>query len=181
MGQLPKARWSILLPVVAVLLTTLLLLSAARDPRQHSSLDYMPYGVIASWVLNGPAFFPTPFRSPIDAPFGDRLYSVLIGWLCLGAYLDWKNKHASAPFLASRLVRLGVFGTLTMVLTVLLVSLGHHLLWVEGSPQVMWMILVQTSFHVRWTALCVLFLWLAVILVWCAGNVFRAARLQPAR
>jgi len=182
MDQLPKARWSILLPVVAVLITTLLLLSAARDSRRHSSLDYMPYGVIAAWALNGPAFFPTPFRSPIDVPFGDRLYSVFIGWLCFGAYLDWRKKHPSAPFLASRLTRLLVFGTLTLALTVLLAFLGHHLLWKETiSPQFAWMILVQTSFHVRWAPLCVLFLWLTVILIWSAGNVCRAARLRPAR
>ena len=118
MDKLPKARWSILLPIVAVLITTILLLSAARGSRRHSSLDYMPYGVIAAWALNGPAFFPTPFRSPIGVPFGDRLYSVFIGWLCFGAYLDWRKKHPSEPFLASRLTRLLVFGTLTLALTV---------------------------------------------------------------
>ena len=65
MNRWAKARWSILLPVVAVVVTTLLLVSAGR----RWPLDYMPYGITAAWALNGPAFFPTPFWFAIRRAF----------------------------------------------------------------------------------------------------------------
>ena len=63
-------------------------------------------GQLSSLLLSG---------SPLDAPFAERLYSVFIGWLCFGAFLDWKKEHPSAQLLTRRSTRLIVFGALTVV------------------------------------------------------------------
>ena len=168
------------MPVFAVALTALLLTWAGQQ--RHSGLEYAPYGVTAAWALNGPAFIPTPFGSPLKVPYADRLYSVFLAWLCLGAFLDWKREHPSALLLTNLSTRLIVFGALTAVLLVLAASLAHHLLWDDGmTPQLFGVILLSTNFHTRWVTLCVLFVWLLAILIWSAANLLNAARPQPAR
>jgi hypothetical protein len=179
---LHKARWSLALPVVAVMLTAFLLAAAEQQMQGHSSLEYTPYALTAAWVVNGPSFLPSPFPSPINSAWGDRLYSVFMGWLFLGAFLDWKRSHPSALLLAKRSTRLVAFGTMTVVLAALATALGHHLLWEDGTtPESLWGILLRTNFHLRLVTLCVLFVWLSAILIWSAGNLFNAARLQRAR
>lgn len=179
---LHKARWTLALPVVAVGLTTFLLLMAERQMRGHYGLEYTPYALTAAWLVNGPSFLPSPFPSPINSSRGDRLYSVFMGWLCLGAFLDWKRRHPSALLLTKRSTRLLVFGTVTVALAALATTLVHNLLWEVGmSPDLLWSIFLSTNFQVSLVPLCVLLVWLSAILIWSAGNLFKAARLQRGR
>jgi hypothetical protein len=179
---LRKARWSLALPVVAVILTSFLLLMAERQMRGHYSLEYTPYALTAAWVANGPSFLPSPFPSPINSRWGDRIYSAFMGWLFLGAFLDWGRNHPSELLLAKRSTRLVVFGTATVILAALTSSLAHHLLWEDGmTPESLWLILMRTNFHDTRVTLCVLFVWLSAILIWSASNLFYAARLQRSR
>jgi len=176
---LHKLRWSLALPVLAVVLTSFLLLLAERQTGGHHSLEYTPYALTAAWVVNGPSFLPSPFPSPINSRWGDRLYSVFMSWLFLGAFLDWKRSHRSASLLTKNSTRLAVFGIATVVVAALTAALGHHLLWEDGmTPAFLWDILLKTDFHDRSVTLCVLFVWLSAILIWAASNLFSTARLQ---
>ena len=179
---LHKARWSLALPVVTVVLTSFLLLMAEREMQGRYSIEYAPYALTAAWVVNGPSFLPSPLPSPINSRWGDRIYSVFMGWLFLGIFLDWRRRHPSQLLLARRSTRLVVFGTATVVVAALATALGHHLLWEDHTtPEFLWGILLRTNFHDRLVTLCVLFVWLSAILIWSASNLVNAARLQPTR
>ena len=124
---------------------------AERQMKGHNSSEYAPYALTAAWIVNGPSFLPSPFPSPVNSRWGDRLYLVFMSWLFSRAFLDWGRSHPSQVLLAKRSTRLVVLGAATVVVAALVTTLGHHLLWEDGmTPEFLWVVLQNRTFTAGW-------------------------------
>jgi hypothetical protein len=184
-----SARWTLTLPTVAVALTLFLLIIADhqeteyyRTHRVHSFngfTDFMPHALSLVFFVNGPAFFPNPLPSPLKVTFAERLYTVLIAWLCVGMYADWKSRHPSTLLIRNRTRRLVIFAVLTVTSSVLAGLLLHDF-WQHirayGYSNV-WAVSKAQNFQVGLFGLVIFLGWLFGVTAWLIVNLVRSARM----
>jgi hypothetical protein len=126
-GSILRAvRWARVLPVLAVGITSVLMILAAKQNEEiwatyarHSDTpqEFQAPARLFAQILNGPGFFFTVWRGGFEAfglYFSDvgRLLGVVLFWCWVGWALDRRLRGTCAPFIRSRLVRGSLYATL---------------------------------------------------------------------
>lgn len=183
-----KRWWAVLLPCVAVLLTTMLVVASDHQERVYYSThhiplppsvnDYSPYPLLIAFLVNGPFFFPLPIPMHTNVPFADRLLSVGIGWFCIGMYLDWKRHHTSTQLIQCRRARLALFAGCSAVFICLAAVLANgtvRQVWRADVPfTTFWMMRFQTRLGIMLSYQ----FWLILVAAWSIRNLYRSYKIS---
>ena len=132
--MLRSVRWVRILPILAVAVTSFLMILAAKQDQEfwaaHAHFSDTPWEFQAparlfAQLLNGPSFYLRFWAGGFDA-FGlyfedvGRLFGVVLFWVWVGWALDRRIRGTCTPFVRSRLLR-GTLYAAMLVLTCLFV------------------------------------------------------------
>jgi hypothetical protein len=168
-----KVRWGRILPFVALEITSVLMIIAAKQKMEiwaiytcHSDTPQAlqaPARLFAQ-LLNGPSFYFTVWAGGFEAfglYFSDagRLPGTVLSWYGVGWTLDRRLSGTRAPFVGSRLVRATFYGAL-LGLSCLFVAIILEALWSHRLfPPVLWFYIVRVGLRSSALNLYVLLLW----------------------
>jgi hypothetical protein len=168
-----KVRWARILPFVALGITSVLMIIAAKQEvelcaiyTRHSDTPqaFQAPARLFVQLLNGPSFYFTVWTGSFEAfglYFSDvgRLPAIVLFWYGVGWALDRRLSGTRAPFVGSRLVRVILYGVLLAVsclfLGIILEALRSHRLF----PSVLWFYIVHVGMRSSALKFYVLLLW----------------------
>jgi hypothetical protein len=174
-----KVRWARILPFVALGITSVLMIIAAKQEveiwtvyarNSDTPQEFQAPARLFAQLLNGPSFYFTVWTGGFEAfglYFSDvgRLPGIVLFWYGVGWVVDRRLGGTRAPFVGSRLVRATLYSALLGVsclfLGIILEGLRSHRLF----PSVLWSYIVHVG-------LCSSALKLYVLLLWAFAFVF---------
>jgi len=172
-AMLWNVRWARILPFVALGITSVLMIFAAKQEMEiwaiytrHSDTPqaFQAPARLLAQLLNGPSFYFTVWTGGFEAfglYFSDvgRLPGIVLFWYGVGWALDRRLSAARASFVGSRLVRATLYGAflgLSCLLTAIIFeALRSHMLF----PSVLWFYIVHVGLRSSALGLYVVLLW----------------------